>query len=144
MRGTILNFSIQTNQGVISGDDGKRYEFSGSDWKLSTVPEQGIRVDFDTDGSKALAIYSDPTASQQIKTPKSRVSAGLLAILLGGFGVHYFYLGAWGWGLISILFCWTYIPAIVALVFGVHYLVISDEEFKGILRKSREPFSSCW
>jgi TM2 domain-containing membrane protein YozV len=145
MRGTILNFSIQTNQGLISGDNGNRYEFSGSDWKLSTIPEQGTRVDFDADGNKAFAIYLDPTKSQQIKTSKSRITAGLLAIFVGGFGIHYFYIGAWGWGLISILFCWTYIPAIVALVYGVHYLgSVSDEEFKDILKKGKDPLSSGW
>ncbi|CAI3946688.1 DUF805 family (yhaH) [Commensalibacter communis] len=29
MRGIILNFSIQENTGYISGDDGKRYAFTG-------------------------------------------------------------------------------------------------------------------
>ena len=46
MRGTVLNFSIQTNQGFISGDDGKRYSFVGSDWNFSDAPIQGARVDF--------------------------------------------------------------------------------------------------
>ena len=144
MQGTVLDFSIQANQGFISADNGKRYEFRGSDWNLPTSPEAGNRVDFDTDGSKAFAIYADPTSSQKIKATKSRVTAGILAILLGGLGVHYFYLGAWGWGLIYILFCWTYIPVIVALVFGVHYLVISDEEFQGKLKKKPEPLDILW
>lgn len=96
MRGTVLSFSIQTNQGFISGDNGKRYEFTGSDWNLSTTPEVGTKVDFDfeTEGNKAFAIYADPTVSQTNKTTKSRVSAGLLALFLGGFGIRYFYLGA--------------------------------------------------
>lgn len=144
MRGTVLSFSIQTNQGFISGDNGKRYEFTGSDWNLSTTPEVGTKVDFDTDGNKAFAIYADPTASQTNKTAKSRVSAGLLALLLGGLGIHYFYLGAWGWGIIYLLFCWTYIPTIVAFVFGIHYLVISDEEFQRKVRKKPELFDILW
>lgn len=144
MKGTILDFSIQASQGFISGDDGKRYEFSGSDWKLSTPPQVGSRVDFDTDGIKAFAIYADPTSSQKNKNAKSRVTAGLLAIILGGAGVHYFYMGAWGWGLIYLLFFWAYIPAIVALVFGVHYLVISDEEFQAKVKNKPEPFDIIW
>ena len=31
MKGQILDFSIQTNTGYISGDDGKRYHFSGQE-----------------------------------------------------------------------------------------------------------------
>ena len=31
MQGTILDFSIQSNAGAISGDDGNRYTFSGAE-----------------------------------------------------------------------------------------------------------------
>ena len=144
MRGTVLSFSIQTNMGFISGDNSKRYEFKGSDWNLSTVPTPGDRVDFDTDGNKAFAIYSDPNASLISKTDKSKISAGILALLLGGVGVHYFYLGSWGWGIICILFCWTYIPVLVSLVFGVHYLILSDEDFARKVNKSNHPFYLLW
>ena len=37
----------------------------------------------------------------------------LLALLLGGLGVHHFYLGWWLAGLIYLLFCWTFIPMIL-------------------------------
>lgn len=61
---------------------------------------------------------------------KNRVTAGLLAILLGGIGVHKFYLGKTGVGLIYILFCWTGIPAIIGLIEGIIYLTQSDEDFR--------------
>lgn len=60
---------------------------------------------------------------------KSKVAAGLLGILLGGLGIHKFYLGRWGWGIIYLLLCWTYIPAIVGFIEGVVYLVSNDENF---------------
>ncbi|ANY70666.1 hypothetical protein BBD42_09900 [Paenibacillus sp. BIHB 4019] len=60
---------------------------------------------------------------------KSKVAAGLLAILLGGLGIHKFYLGRPIWGIIYILFCWTYIPAIVGLIEGIIYLLSSDQAF---------------
>ena len=60
---------------------------------------------------------------------KSKVAAGLLGIFLGGFGVHKFYLGRWGAGVMYFLFCWTYIPAIVGFIEGIVYLVSSDESF---------------
>lgn len=61
---------------------------------------------------------------------KNRVTAGLLAILLGGIGVHKFYLGKTAIGLVYLLFCWTGIPAIIGLVEGIIYLTQSDEEFR--------------
>lgn len=64
----------------------------------------------------------------QIKIPqKSKVAAGLLAIFLGGFGIHKFYLGKPIQGIIYLLFCWTYIPEIVAFIEGIIYLTKNDD-----------------
>ena len=60
---------------------------------------------------------------------KSKVAAGVLALLLGGLGVHKFYLGQGGAGVVYLLFCWTGIPAIIALVEGIGMLCSSDEVF---------------
>ncbi|WP_422392226.1 TM2 domain-containing protein [Niallia oryzisoli] len=55
---------------------------------------------------------------------KSKVAAGLLGILLGSFGIHKFYLGRWGWGIIYLLFFWTYIPGIFGFIEGIIYFNI--------------------
>ncbi|MDR2105134.1 MAG: NINE protein [Deferribacteraceae bacterium] len=60
---------------------------------------------------------------------KDKVAAGLLGILLGGIGVHKFYLGKAGLGIIYLLFCWTAIPAIIGLIEGIIYLTQSQEDF---------------
>lgn len=60
---------------------------------------------------------------------KSRVAAALLAFFLGGFGVHKFYLGKVGQGFLYLIFFWTFIPAVVAFVEFIIYLVMSDQEF---------------
>ena len=60
---------------------------------------------------------------------KSKAVAGILAILLGGIGAHKFYLGRWGWGIIYLLFCWTYIPSIIGLIEGIVYLVSNENDF---------------
>ncbi len=62
-------------------------------------------------------------------TGKSRIAAALFAIFLGGLGIHKFYLGRVGWGIVYLLFCWTFIPAIVGFIEGIIYLTMSDEEF---------------
>lgn len=78
------------------------------------------------------------------ESEKSKVTAGVLALLLGGLGIHKFYTGAWGWGVVYILFCWTYIPSIVALVEGVRYLVLSKDEFARRAVDMRGPFAWLW
>ncbi len=60
---------------------------------------------------------------------KNKLVAGILAILVGGIGIHKFYLGRTGAGILSLLFCWTGIPAIIALIEGIIILCQSDEEF---------------
>ncbi|WP_041685238.1 TM2 domain-containing protein [Erythrobacter litoralis] len=60
---------------------------------------------------------------------KSRIAAVLLALFLGGFGVHKFYLGRVAAGILYLLFCWTFIPAIIAFIEMIIYLTMSDEAF---------------
>lgn len=60
---------------------------------------------------------------------RSRVTAGLLAIILGDLGAHKFYLGQTGMGLLYLVFFWTYIPGIIGIVEGITYLTMSDEAF---------------
>jgi TM2 domain len=60
---------------------------------------------------------------------RNRVQAGLFALLLGGVGVHKFYLGRTGQGIVYLLFCWTFIPAIIGFIEGLIYLSMSDENF---------------
>jgi len=40
MKGQILDYSIQTNTGIISADDQNRYEFIGAEWRGQNVPKQ--------------------------------------------------------------------------------------------------------
>ena len=58
-----------------------------------------------------------------------RITASVLAILFGGLGLHHFYLGETGRGFVDILFCWTGIPSLAALIQGIVWLCESDEAF---------------
>ena len=102
MEGRILDYSIQTNSGVISGDDGSRYTFAGADWSDSANPTRGMRVDFQTEGDNAVSIYRALGASGSgegtdianiLGGEKNKLVAGLLGIFLGWVGAHKFYLG---------------------------------------------------
>ncbi len=61
---------------------------------------------------------------------EKKVAAGILGILLGGLGIHKFYLGYIKEGVIQIILsCICGIGAIIGLIEGIIYLTKSDEEF---------------
>src|ERR1700739_680751 len=47
---------------------------------------------------------------------KDEVVGVLLALFLGTFGAHHFYLRKNGLGILYIIFCWTGIPTIISIV----------------------------
>ncbi len=57
MKGKILDYSVQESKGIISGDDGKRYSFTNSEWKGAESPKINQTVDFEIDGENAKGIY---------------------------------------------------------------------------------------
>lgn len=76
----------------------------------------------------------------KLEKPKSgykvnKIAAGLLAIFLGAFGIHKFYLGYNTQGLIlllvSVLSCFllSFVTWIIGLIEGIIYLTKTDEEF---------------
>lgn len=40
----------------------------------------------------------------------------LLALFLGGFGIHHFYLRRTGWGILYACFCWTPFPWVLGFI----------------------------
>lgn len=60
---------------------------------------------------------------------KSRPLAILLALLLGNFGLHRFYLGDIAWGIGYLLFFWTGIPGVVAWLEALYFLTRSNEDW---------------
>ena len=103
MNGTILDYSVQTSSGLITGDDGNRYNFVGAEWKDQAIPNRGTRVDFEAQGGDAVAIYRAMAAPSAggisgtldgvMGSERTKVVAGLLGIFLGWAGAHKFYLG---------------------------------------------------
>jgi TM2 domain-containing membrane protein YozV len=70
-----------------------------------------------------------PNASvAYVSKGKNRIAAGLLAIFVGGFGIHRFYLGD-ATGIWYLLFCWTLIPSFIAFIEGIIYLTSDDNSW---------------
>lgn len=60
---------------------------------------------------------------------RDKATAAILAILLGSFGAHRFYLNSIIPGVLYILFSWTFIPMILGIVEGIIILCKKDQEF---------------
>lgn len=146
MKGYVLNYSVPTSSGVISGDDGVRYSFTSGDWKHNDDPSNGAYVDFEVseEGHAAKDIFLAPpelrraAGAAQLSGEKSKVAAGLLGIFLGSLGIHKFYLGYSRPGLIMllvsvigfVLFFPALIMGIIGIIEGIVYLTMSDEQFE--------------
>ncbi|OTL18377.1 DUF805 domain-containing protein [Acinetobacter pittii] len=79
MKGRILDFSIQTNTGIITGEDHKRYSFVGSEWKETQAPVRGYEVDFEINAEgQATGVYleiaANPTPATMNKPAQSNSS----------------------------------------------------------------------
>ena len=85
----------------------------------------------------AKHIQSDNFSEEEKVLASKKICAGILAILLGGWGVHKFYLGYPTAGVVMLLIWFSgwiliipfFVIWIIAIIEGVRYLTISEEEF---------------
>jgi TM2 domain-containing membrane protein YozV len=143
MRGQVLGVDTRTGDGIVSGDDGRRYAFRPADWAARGEPAIGMEVDFEVHENRALTIFPVPgtTPSPVPASPvpaaegseRDKLIAALLAFLLGTLGIHRFYLGRIGSGIAMLLLSCTVIGLLVtvpwALIDMIRYLVMSNGEF---------------
>lgn len=70
-----------------------------------------------------------PVVPARTTPPKSRIITALLALFLGAFGIHKFYLGQTLVGILYAIFFWTLVPGFISFIEGVLFLLMSDEAF---------------
>lgn len=109
MRGKILDYNLQEGDGVISGDDGQRYNFKNTEWKSSEIhPSKDIQIDFMIEDNNALAIYAteglNSTSTVLVQTSQTSTSA-IVSLVFGLLG----FISSW----------WLFaMPSIVAIITG--------------------------
>lgn len=137
MKGKVLEFNQESRVGVISGDDDNRYQFQIQEWKGSSLPQAGNKIDFSVNGENAEAIYMETSTSGGGASKK--VAAALFAFFLGSFGAHKFYLGYTKQGIIMLVVFLlglillglpSIVIGIIAFIEFIIYLTKSDEEFE--------------
>ena len=60
---------------------------------------------------------------------KTKLSAILLAIIFGGFGIHKFYLKRYTSFLLYFIFSWTFVPLVLSLIDAVAYMTMTRTTF---------------
>jgi TM2 domain-containing membrane protein YozV/type II secretory pathway pseudopilin PulG len=68
-----------------------------------------------------------PKCGVRQRRPVSKAALLLLTFFLGGIGAHKFYLGKYWQGALYLIFFWTYIPGIAALVEFFIYAFTGEE-----------------
>lgn len=137
MRGQILVFNEQKEAGAIVTTDGQRFLFHIRDWQDIVPPERGMAVDFTLDDNNRAsqvqltlpdrATVPPAQATPLAQRPKRKPVLTLLALFLGIFGAHRFYMGAWGWGLaqsLGFLILSAILGALLPALAGLLYLAM--------------------
>ncbi|WP_332066138.1 TM2 domain-containing protein [Bartonella sp. CB189] len=132
MKGVI----ISKDEGIylVSGDDGKRYQFATWDWLGKKTPQIGDSVDF---------IYEDGVVSSVFPILKqssgpSRVMLALICWFAGIFGVHRFMVGKIKTGIVMLLLSLTIFGLIITGVWAIIDFILivagkfSDKNGNGI------------
>lgn len=114
--------SVQNGVVSVQTANGEIQNFQAAD--LSFTPTIGDEVEIlHYNGKDTLQkrtemynTYTPPVNHPLNKKRVNKIAYCLLAFFLGLFGAHKFYAGKIGLGIVYLLFCWTFIPGIVAFV----------------------------
>ena len=174
MRGQILAYVADKEMGLIATAEGQRLSFRAADWLEVIAPERGmalecVALDAHRAGQVQLAlpepVVAPPAPPPLAQRPKRKPVLTLLALFLGYYGAHRFYMGAWGWGLLQLLglpvlggILFALLPPLGTLVLfagvvftvveSVRYIWMSDTEFDAKVHAYQAtqpgPFSFFW
>jgi len=135
---------LKVNETTVSigGEDGKIYKISKDN--LDWTPQVGQEVEMfmsdddmmiipkKEDRAQTPVLNNEKGISINIQNQNNPISPNmnnngslklvnkvvyiLLALFLGGIGIHKFYAGKSGAGILYVIFCWTFIPCILAFI----------------------------
>lgn len=97
--------------------------------KLEDGKQQAPMVFMNAGGASSSSSSSSSGHPQALIPLKNKIVAAILAIFFGSFGIHKFYLGKIGQGLLYLVFCWTGIPGLLGIIEGIIYLLTSEHSF---------------
>jgi TM2 domain-containing membrane protein YozV len=117
--GQLLDLSPQSTAAPASSahfDESRLPSTSANSIVREAMPEETYEKRLQQYGSNLPVqqkLYFQQEYDKQSRNPSTAL---ILTLLLGGAGAHRFYLGQWGWGAAYLVFFWTCVPLLLALV----------------------------
>ncbi|AGF75647.1 NINE protein [Bartonella vinsonii] len=134
MRGIIISQDQATY--LVSGDDGKRYQFATWDWLGKNPPRVGDTVDFVCDGDTVNSVFP----LLQHDSDPSKVILALICWITGIFGVHRFIVGKVKTGALMLILSLTLAGVMITGIWAIIDFIIiiagkfTDKDGKQITR----------
>ncbi|WP_317993078.1 TM2 domain-containing protein [Bartonella gliris] len=124
MRGIIISQDQATY--LVSGDDGKRYQFSTWDWLGKNPPKVGDAIDFLCEGDVVSSVFP----LLQKSSENLKLMLALLCWFAGVFGVHRFIVGKAKTGALMLILSLTIFGLVVTGIWAiVDFIVIVAGQF---------------
>jgi TM2 domain-containing membrane protein YozV/ribosomal protein L32 len=127
--------SQASNQEVVSSEAVSVQQETAKTTKFCSNCGQQIDINAEICPKCGVRVAPPPVVNVHVekppREPKDKTTAAVLGIFLGGLGIHKFYLGGSStkWGVIYLVFCWTFIPAIIGFIEGIMFLMMDDAQF---------------
>lgn len=134
---------VNVNTTTIGLDDGNILEVDTA--SLDFIPQVDDRVEVYRNNYETIIKRKEAqptyhsyhsTGYQQVfinGTMVNKIVYGVLALLFGSFGVHKFYAGKIGKGIMYFIFSWTIIPTILSIIEGISVLTRPADENGNII-----------
>ncbi|WP_027399790.1 TM2 domain-containing protein [Anaerovorax odorimutans] len=93
----------------------------------SEIEKKGININITNENASNNTGFSGTNNGRKVV---NKIAYILLAIFLGSLGIHKFYSGKTGLGILYLLFCWTFIPGLIGFIEGI-LAIFKDPDANG-------------
>ena len=94
-----------------------------------SIGSKGTHLNFGIPGSGIYTRRKLKSKRKLGRENKTKTATIILALFLGSFGVHRFYLRQNIKGLLYLIFCWSFVPTIISFIDALCFYFMNKNEF---------------